>query len=199
MAVIQVPVGLSVGRQTWAQKRNDLHFTSPFGSQSVEISPPQWESSIEGTFKMPALWQSMLLQLRGKTNQLALWNMGRPVPTGTMRGAMTMAATAQGATALSITAAGQASKTLLAGDYLGFGSGTTQQVVMVVANATSDAAGVIAVTVEPPLRTAFAASSAVTWDRPKALFRSSGSKFQWEYEPGKVFGMSLDLIEDWRG
>lgn len=198
MAVIQVPTGLSVRRQTWAQKRNDLSFSSSFSSQSVEVSPPQWRTTIEASFKLPALWQTMMMQLRGKTNQLALWNMGRPLPLGTMRGTMTMAAAAQGATALTITATGQAAKTLIAGDFLGFGTGQTQQVVMVVADAVSNGSGVITVTVEPPLRNAFVASTAVTWDRPKALFRNTDSMAKWDYEPGKISGMSLDLIEDWR-
>lgn len=197
MAIIQVPAGLSVARQTWAQKRNDLSFSSSFGSQAVETSPPQWESAITASLKRPEVWQALMLQLRGQTNQLAMWNFGRPLPKGTMRGAMTMAAAVQGAASLAITATGQASKTLLAGDYIGVGSGLTQQVVMVTADATANASGVITVTIEPPLRNAFGAGAAVTWDRPKALFRRKQGTAAWEYEPGKVSGMSLDLIENW--
>ena len=199
MAVIQVPTGLSVGRQPWGQKRNDLSFSSSFGSQAVETSPPQWQTTLVATPKRPALFQVMMMQLRGRTNQLALWNMGRPVPLGTMRGAMTVAAVAQGATVLPITASGQAGKTLLAGDFLGVGSGLNQQVVMVIADATANGAGLISVTVEPPLRNAFAAGSGVTWDKPKALFRRNDSVAQWEHLPGRIVqGMQMDLIEDWR-
>lgn len=169
-----------------------------FGAQAVEAAAPMWLSAITGTPKRPELWQSLMLRLRGKTNQLALWNMGRPQPLGTMRGAMTIGATAQGATTLTITASGQVSKTLLAGDYLGVGSGLTQQVVMVVADAVSNASGVITVTTEPALRNAFAAGAGVTWYRPCALFRRKDSVSQWEYEPGVIKGMTIDLIEDWR-
>ncbi len=198
MGVIQVPVGLSVARQTWIQQRNDVEFRSMFGAQAQEASAPLWSTSITASLKRPALWQAMMLQLRGRTNQLELWNMGRPQPLGTMRGAMTMAAAAQGATSLAITASGQATKTLLAGDYLGVGAGLTQQVVMIIADAVADGTGAITVTTEPALRNAFAGGAIVTWYRPCALFRRKDSSSQWEYEPGVVKGMMLDLLEDWR-
>ena len=198
MSIIQVPAGLSVAAQSWAQQRNDFEFRSAFGAQALEASAPLWLSAIMATPKRPELWQALMLQLRGKTNQLALWNMGRPQPKGTMRGTMTLGTTAQGATALTINAAGQAGKTLLAGDYLGVGAGLTQQVVMVVADATASGAGVVSVVTEPALRNAFASGAGVTWYRPCALFRRKDSTSKWDYEPGVIKGMSLDLIEDWR-
>lgn len=199
MSIIQVPTGLSVAAQTWRQQRNDVEFRSAFGAQALEASGPMWSSVITASLKRPELWQALMMQLRGRTNQLALWNMGRPQPLGTMRGAMTLGTTAQGATSLVITAVGQASKTLLAGEYLGVGSGLTQQVVMVCADATSNGSGVITVTTEPALRNAFASGAGVTWDRPCALFRRTDSVAQWEYKPGGIVeGMSLSLLEDWR-
>jgi hypothetical protein len=199
MSVIQVPTGLSVAKQTWTQQRNDVEFRSMFGAQAQEASGPLWATAISASLKRPELWQALLMQLRGKTNQLALWNMGRPQPKGTMRGAMTLGITAQGATSLVVTASGQAGKTLLAGDYLGVGSGLTQQVVMVIADATSNGSGVISLTTEPALRNGFASGAGVTWYRPCALFRRKDSTAQWDYEPGGVVkGMQLDLLEDWR-
>jgi len=198
MAIINVPAGFSVAAQVWEQQRMDVEFRSMFGAQAVEGSPPLWATTITSSLKRPELWQALMLQLRGRTNQLALWNHGRPVPRGTMRGTMTAAATAQGATVMTVTATGQGSRTLLAGDYLGVGSGLTQQVVMLTADATANASGVIAVTFEPALRNSLSAGAAVTWDRPKALFRRTESKANWEYAPGTVRAMSLSLLEDWR-
>ncbi|KQQ90389.1 phage tail tape measure protein [Massilia sp. Leaf139] len=199
MAIINVPTGLSVASQSWGQRRMDAEFRSVFGAQAIEGSAPLWETTITASLKRTELWQVLMMQLRGRTNQLALWNFGRPVPRGTMRGAMTAGATAQGATSMTVTASGQASKTLLAGDLLGFGAGLTQQVVMVTADATSNASGVITVSFEPALRSALSAGAAVTWDRPKALFRRTESKAGWEHEPGGIVrGMSISLLEDWR-
>ncbi len=202
MAVITLPSTLAISRMTWAQQRRDMAFASAFGSQAVEISPPLWAVAISGPNLANAnagAWQSLLMRLRGKTNQLELWNLARPAPLGTMRGAMALSGThAQGSSTLSILAAGEIAKTLLQGDLLGIGSGTTQQVVMVMADATSDGAGAIAVSIEPPLRNGFASAAPVVWDKPKALFRAASSKTGWEYT-GSVVGIgTLELIEDWR-
>ena len=198
MAIINVPTGFSVAKQGWDQVRMDIEFRSMFGAQAVEGSAPLWSTTITSSLKRPEQWQALMMQLRGRTNQVALWNFAKPAPKGTMRGTMTTAAAAQGATAMTITASGQASKTLLVGDFLGVGSGLTQQVVMLIADATSNASGVIAVSFEPPLRNALSAGAAVTWDKPKALFRRTESKAGWESEPGVVRPMTISFLEDWR-
>jgi hypothetical protein len=199
MSVITFPSTIKVSKQTWIQQRNDVEFRSMFGAQAVEVTAPLWATAIYGPTDMEiygGAFQAVIMQLRGRTNQLALWNMGRPVPLGTMRGSMTLGATSQGATSLVISATGQVGATLVAGDYLGVGSGLTQQVVMVTAAATSDGSGNITVTVEPPLRNAFTAGAAVTWNYRCALFRRKSSTAQWDYEPKIVSGLMLDLLED---
>jgi hypothetical protein len=202
MSIITFPESLKVAKVTWAQQRNDIEFRSVFGAQAVEGSGPLWSVTLEATPGREADsggWQALGMQLRGRTNQLELWNHARPVPRGTMRGTMTFNAdAAQGATTLSIVASGQASKTLLQGDLLGIGINLTQQVVMVVEGATSDGSGIISVTVEPPLRNAFSASEVITWNKPKALFRRVNSRFGWDTHASVTEGFTLDLLEDWR-
>lgn len=202
MSVISLPTTLRVAGQTWGQQRNDIEQRSVFGAQAFEGSGPLWTASLVA----PSLkqsdageWQALLMQLRGRTHQLALHCLQRPAPLGTMRGTMTLnGAHAQGATALSVVASGENAKTLLQGDFLGVGSGATQQVVMVMSDATSNGSGIIALTVEPPLRNAFVDTSAVTWNKPKALFRRANNTAQWHYQRLRMSGFSLDLIEDWR-
>ncbi|SCX40471.1 hypothetical protein [Nitrosospira sp. Nsp1] len=202
MAIITFPDTLGVESAPWGQQRNDISFRSAFGAQGVEIALPLWVATLQAPPDLERRsggWKVLGLQLRGQTNQLALWDLARPVPLGTMRGSMTLnASAAQGATTLSIVASGEAGKTLLKADYLGLGSGLTQQVIMVMSDATSDSSGVISVTVEPGLRNAFSAGAAVTWNKPKTLFRRVNSKFGWEYRAARAEGFSLDLIEDWR-
>lgn len=203
MSIITFPSTLKAAKMSWGEKRNDLEFRSQFGAQAVELMGPQWTVSLEPPTLREAdsgAWKSLLMRLRGRTNQLALWDFARPAPRGTMRGTMTLnAGAAQGATSLAIVAAGEAGKTLVEGDLLGLGSGATQQVVMVVADATANGSGVIAVTIEPPLRNAFSGGAAVTWDKPKALFRRSTSASNWDYAPGLLAtGFGIALIEDWR-
>jgi hypothetical protein len=140
------------------------------------------------------------MRIRGRTNQLAAWDVGRPRPLGTLRGNLTLKyAVAQGETVLMLNAgAGQAGATLLPGDLIGIGSGLTQQVVMATTSTVVNGAGEIGVLIEPPLRNAFPAGAAVVWDKPKALFRSQSSKTGWEYERALVAGATLDLLEDVR-
>lgn len=203
MSVITFPSTLEIASMTWEQIRNDMEFRSMFGAQALEASAPLWGVTLtaaqikEGD---AGAWQALLMQLRGKTNQLALYNIVRPVPLGTMRGTMTLnSSAAQGATTLSIVASGENSKTLLQGDLLGIGTGTTTQVVMVVTDATSNGSGVISATIEPPLRNAHSGGASVTWNAPTALFRSREAPAKWQYQPGlTVSGVALNLIEDVR-
>ena len=203
MAVIALSAALRIARMSWSQQRRDLAFDSIFGSQAVEVSGPRWMVSLAAPLMKEAdagAWQALLLRLAGKTNQLEVWNQVRPAPLGTMRGSMTLSgAHAQGATALTIAASGQAATTLKAGDLLGLGSAITQQVVMVLDDATADGSGVITVNINPALRNAFSTGAAVNWDKPKALFRATTSRVDWEYRAGRFVEMGgLDLVEDWR-
>lgn len=90
--------------------------------------------------------------------------------------------------------------TLQPGDWLQLGSGVgTSQLVKVVAAAAEAADGTMTVTFEPPLRTAFSAGSAVTWDKPLAYFKQTSAP-QWSYRLGntrKAGGYAIDLLESW--
>lgn len=205
MAVITFPSdGSAIVEQfSWGQQRQDILFRSQFGAQSTELSNPLWTASLSSPTNLESAsggWQSLIMRLRGQTNQLALWNMGRPVPLGTMRGEMLLSSSyAAGATTIMFNAGvGQAFTTLKAGDMLGLGSGLTQQVVMITTDATAGFSGIITVAIEPPLRNAFSSGATVTWDKPKALFRQSDSKASWDYRINTASGFSLHLIEDIR-
>lgn len=203
MSVITFPDTLGVSRLQWSQRRHAIRHRSSFGSQTVESLAPVWQVLIERNALSAAeagAWMSLFLRLRGGLNQLEFWNLGRPVPRGTLRGTLTLAAdAARGAASIQISGGvGQAGATLLAGDFLGLGSGLTQQVVMVTVDATADASGLITVSFESPLRNAFTAGTAVTWDKPKALFRVQNDILGWEYEKAIVNGFALELLEDWR-
>jgi len=206
---------------TWAQYRNDLEFRSSFGAQAVEISPPCWMVTVEATPMNEAdsgAWKAFVMQTRGKTNQVSIHDLNRPAPLGTLRGTVTLLnSVSQGATTMTINGGYDAAgKTLVAGDLLGLGTGTTQQLVMVTADASSSSetrsmfldfannlysagtVGDITITFEPALRNAFTAGAAITWDKPTALFRRKDSQVAWEYSDCLTSGFSMQFIEDWR-
>jgi hypothetical protein len=373
MAVITIPDNLSCDAFSWGQSRNTINFKSPFGTQSVDVRSPWWTATLSapvGYEKDAGNWQSLMMSLGGSTNQLAMHNLARPTPLGTLRGNMTFNSYAPvGATTINInsqvgginlltfpedfsnvawgkvnstvtpntitspdntitsdtitslatstltgiiststtvtngstytisyyisktsfryiqlcfgggasnsyanfdiltgtvaggsysnasitsvgnfyrvsmtfisigvsaisylifvdsTSAGRASsfsggvgismyiwgakletgsivtdygygKTLLKGDYIGFGSGVTQQVCMVVADSVSTSQGYMPVNIQPPLRNAFTQGSAITWDKPKVLFRQQESNNSWDYNSIMSSGYKMSLLED---
>lgn len=211
MAVITWPVDMLPGVGTgFGQRRYDLSFASESTGDQQDrlLAPPRWALQIQQpellTPQQAGQWQSLVMLLRGRVNHLLAPDFGRLQPVGTLRGTLTLnAGAAAGATALVITGgAGQASRTLLAGDMLQLGSGVgTSQLVMVVGNATANGSGVITVQVEPPLRYAFSGGAPVTWDRPATYYKLAGTSQRWGYEPGAgqpyATGLALDLLEHW--
>lgn len=200
--IIQLPDNLRTAVQTWGPKRYDLVSASTFGSQAIESGYPVWQMSFEPPQFLDdeaGIWQSLLMRLEGMTNLLACHNLRRPVPIGTMRGEMVLnAGAAAGARTMEIIASGEINKTLRQGDYLGIGFEETQQVVIVVENATSDDSGIITVEFRHPLRNAFSAGEEVRWNKPAALFRADASSATWTYENVITTGQVLSFIEDWR-
>lgn len=205
MSVITMTQAMAnqITRMSWGQRRFDVTSRSPFGAQALESGVPLWSAEFDIKPLQESesgLWKATFLKLGGQTNQIELWDVRRPVPLGTMRGTMVLdSAAAQGDTSVTIaTDSGQASRTLLQGDLLQFGTGVTQQVVMLTENATADVNGDIVITFQSPLRNNFDAGASVVWDKPKALFRRTEPDTNWNYEPFFARGFAMTLMEDWR-
>lgn len=202
MSIVTFNPDLRVAKLRWERADQDIMFRGPFGVQAMNTAAPLWKAAVN--FDMldhteAGAYQSLLMQLNGARNTLELWNLGRPVPLGTMRGSPALnSAVAAGASTLPLTNAGQAGTTLKAGDYLGLGAGYTQQVVMVLADVTLDGSALAAVSISPSVRFAQASGAVVVWSQPKALFRQQAVSNGWDYERMTASGMSLDLLEDWR-
>lgn len=202
MAVIQFPEWLKTSSFRFGFREQQVVNRGPFGAQALAVGSPVLEAEMIGLpmyHRKAQEVESFLESLKGYENKVALWNRSRPIPLGTMRGAMALAEpAAQGATVLQIVATGEAGKTLLKNDWLGLGAGLTQQVVKLAADAVADVDGVITVATTTPLRNAFPAGAAVTWDKPKALFRQKALNDGIEYVPKIGQPWALSLREDWR-
>lgn len=211
MAIITLPTALKVGPDCdWGLQHYALVGASESGgSEQVRLlspsrwvatlKPPEWLSVAAGEL---AEWQALAAQLRGRVNVLAAWNWSQPAPRGTMRGTLTLSASAAaGATSISVTGgAGQAGTTWLAGDMLQVGTGLgTSQLVMVTAPATANGSGVAALSIEPPLRDAYTSGTACTWDKPLAYFRGTAQSARWTYGNSglSASGIVIPLVETW--
>lgn len=202
MSIITFPSNIYVTRMRWEQMRMDLSHTSPQSgvSQAVVFGLPRWKVSIEidrmrdsdvGAVK------AFLMKLRGQVNQVALYDLGRPRPLGTISGTLTLSSDrALGDTSLVI-AGGTNGQTFKAGDWIGVGSGQTRQLVMVTDDATVSG-GSVTVNIEPPLRGAHLSGASVTINQPTALFRLASTTQGWQYTGQYVEGFSMDFIEDWQ-
>lgn len=208
MAIITLPANLDIGAPFGIEQlRYDMAEQSDAtGDMAVRVGPPpRWSISIVAPEAMEissaTAWEALLMQLDGSLNVLAAWDVMRPVPRGTARGAIELAApAAAGATTLQVSGATAATgtPTLLAGDWLQVGSGLgTSQLVKVVADvALSGGAGAVAV--RAPLRRAYTGGTVVTWDKPLCYFRRSprASGGAWQYiNPWVMRGFAYDGIE----
>jgi hypothetical protein len=196
-------INLGVAAFSWTLEEKAIPFKSVFGSQALVVGSPTWSVEMTGLPLRHAdagRFRLFVEQLAGYRHQVALWDLSVPQPKGTLRGTLVLVgAHAQGSTSLLISGGStQAGKTLLAGDRLGLGSGVTQQVLPVIADATADSAGEIVVSVGVPLRNGFSDGAAVEWDRPKALFRQRELAAPLTYVPGATQAWTLSLFEDWR-
>jgi hypothetical protein len=195
MSIITFPDDIWVTRMRWEQMRMDLTHTSPQAgvTQAVTYGSPRWTVSLEIDRSREASAGSakaLLMQLRGQINQLALWDIARPTPLGTISGSATLSGNhLVGATTISLSGV---SGTVKKGDWLGVGSGQTRQLVMVVADSNANS-----VTIEPPLRFSQSSGTSVVYNKPTALFRLSTARQGWDSSGIYLENLTLDLIEDW--
>lgn len=132
-------------------------------------------------------------RLLGRVHLIELWNMKRPVPRGTLRGTPELANDVS-QLASSIRILCEPGMTIKVGDNIGIGSGQTSRAVT---NATADEEGEMVVSIMPRARIAYAAGTAILWDKPTVLFRQAaegGVPIDWE--PGAFHeGPRVKLVE----
>lgn len=209
MAIIQQPAGLTFSRFRWSLRRYDYDevsdatgnvATRPVGNsrRALSVASPSRMNATQAD-----LWIATIAKLRGRTNHLEVYDPYRLAPTGTMRGTLTLSsACAVGDTQLVITGgAGQAGTTLKPRDWLQVGSGLGSQTVFVTDLATANGSGVITVSIDTEMRLAWAAGTAVAWDKPKTYVKMVSDGYGWDYDAGdvdKASGIELDFLEQWQ-
>lgn len=202
MSVLIWP-GFKVATFRWRKVEQAVPFKSVFGSQALIVASPRWEVDLSGVVQkheQALRIQNYLESIDGFRHQIALYNLVQPVPAGSLRGTPVLIDGVEaGAISIALSAGpGQAGRTLLDGDLLGIGSNITQQVVRVKGDAVADENGDIEVNLAVPLRNAYDSSTAVVWDRPKALFRQREINQGIQFIPKFGQPWTMALVEDWR-
>lgn len=206
MAVITIPSAVLelIARQSFGDMDFNLEFRgSATGSSQVRLfAPPRWTCALVGGNgllpEQAAIWKSFLKSLRGRVNQLEVYDILNPIPAGTYRGSPVLTSgIAVGDTSIALADATQAGATWKRGDWVGTGSGSTRNLFMVMADVTANGSGAATLTVEPPARDAQTNGSAVVWNKPTCLMRRTTSQNNWDQDGPSTNGFSLDLMESW--
>jgi hypothetical protein len=168
---------------------NDYQAVNLLGEKLVAVvALPSTGSVTEGQQR-----EAFFDRLQGQVHRIAIGNLRRPLPLGTMRGTPTLSATvAQLANTATIqTTAGA---TLLAGDMFNFGGA---QLVRVMADATANGSGLMTVEFAPRARQSYPASTAIQWSAPTGTFmlKPGTDNVPTVWTPDGVEGCSFELIE----
>lgn len=176
---------------------NNRQFRSPYSQALAGVdllgNPWRFNLSFANQARTDGTLQALFNSLRGAVNNLALWDMNRPAPRGTMRGSPTLAASvAQGASSISLqTTAGA---TLITGDKIGF-----QSMLFEVADpATANGSGVATVNLTSRVRKAVSSGVAVVWDKPSTLAVLNGDGIvPVLYGINGADGVQVEFMEAW--
>lgn len=208
MGIIVAPSNLSLGDQCKISQRRYETITRSdvTGAAQARIYGfPRWKLTIICnellTLDEGALWESIILKLRGGVNHLQAYDYFKQLPMGTFRDPCTVKNTvAAGVTSIVLAGgAGNAGKTLNMGDWVQLGSGLgTQQLVKVVDPATANGSGDITINIEPQTRIGFTAGTSVTLTRATTFYKATSIP-EWAYNHGGQAqeGFALDLLEQW--
>ena len=166
-------------------------------TQTVTRPGSRWGWSIT----MPAMsnadradFEGWLTGLSGMEHRIQTSDWKRPRPRGTcnLSGVTVKTTASQFATSVVLTGCG-ASKTLLRGDWFGFASG---QLCRVIADATSDGSGDMTVYFRHSLRAAANSGTAITLDKPTALYILTDPTLELPCRPGRAQeGFGFDIVE----
>jgi len=171
------------------------------GQQKTYVySKQMWVISVELAAKTRADAEAVLCQLLSLNGAQGTFYIGDPIYT-TARGIATGEPVIKGA--------GQTGNTLItdgwttsqtgilkAGDWLQVGTGSTRQLVKVVADADSDGAGDATLEIWPRIRTAFADNTSLVVSSPTGIWRMQGAMPSWELNSDRIYsGISFTASE----
>jgi hypothetical protein len=186
---INTPTNIGIANITFMAESAVAISQSPFTFQQQVVAHPgqRWAASIS----LPPMkrqdaepWVAFLLSLYGQVGTFLLSDPNCPAPRGTATSA-TLTGTA-GSTSPTITMTG----TLLAGDYISLGSGSSTRLHKVV----QDRSGNGTVEIWPALR-ATVTDAVVDLTEAKGRFRLKDNITQWSINDISSYGITFDCVE----
>jgi hypothetical protein len=186
---LNTPTNIGIANITLMAENAVAISQSPFTFQQQVVAHPgqRWAASIS----LPPMkrqdaesWVAFLLSLYGQVGTFLLSDPNCPAPRGTATSA-TLTGTA-GSTSPTITMTG----TLLAGDYISLGSGSSTRLHKVV----QDRSGTGTIEIWPALRESVT-DAAVDLTEAKGRFRLKDNITQWSINEISSYGITFDCVE----
>ena len=162
---------------------------SPFTykQQVVSHGGQKWEASVtipSVRRDKAAQWKSFLVSLKGQTGTFLLGDPDYDTPQGTVSSCSLSGDVGDETVTVSMTG------TLLAGDYIQLGSGSSAKLHMVLA----DQSGTGNLEIWPALRSDYNLET-VVFNSPKGVFRLSTNLTSWSINNASSYGISFEAVE----
>jgi len=168
---------------------------SPYSykQQVVSHGGHKWEASVSIPSVLrdkAAQWKAMLVGLKGPTGTFLLGDPDYATPQGTVS-SCTLTGTA-GDESVVVVMTGS----LLAGDYIQLGDGSSAKLHQVLKDLTGNGGVGADTTLEiwPPLRSTYSAKT-VIFNSPKGLFRLANNVTSWSINNASAYGISFEATE----
>lgn len=173
---------------------------SPFtGQQQMQRHPGAWW---EAHVSLPPMkradaeaWIAFLFSLKGRYGTFLLGDPSATSPRGTVAGSPVVDG-AHAARAETLALRGlTAGTTLLAGDYVQVGSGSTSRLHKVLADVTASGGGLVTLDIWPSLREALTDGAAIVTTNPRCVFRLAQSVQEVDIDTARLYGLDFGAIE----
>lgn len=162
---------------------------SPFTykQQVIAHTGQKWEASVSipSTRRdKSAQWKAMLVALKGQTGTFLLGDPDYVSPRGTVSSCAVTGFSGDESVTVVMTGS------LLAGDYIQLGSGSSAKLHTVLVDQTGDGT----LEIWPALRADYISETAVT-NSPKGVFRLKQNVTSWEINNASHYGISFEAVE----
>lgn len=162
---------------------------SPFTykQQVIAHTGQKWEASVtipSVRRDKAAEWKAMLVALKGQTGTFLLGDPDYASPRGTVSSCVITGSA--GDETVSVVMTGS----LLAGDYIQLGSGSSAKLYQVLLDQTGDGQ----LEIWPALRSDYTSDTAIT-DNPKGVFRLNQNVSSWSINNASFYGISFEAVE----
>tara|TARA_B110000977_G_scaffold8991_1_gene11925 strand:- start:254 stop:841 length:588 start_codon:yes stop_codon:yes gene_type:complete len=158
-----------------------------YKQQVISHGGQKWEASVtipSVRRDKSAQWKAMLVALKGPTGTFLLGDPDYATPQGTVSSCVLSGVA--GAESPTVVMTG----TLLAGDYIQLGTGSSSRLHQVLTDQSGDGS----IDIWPSLRSTYS-SATVVFNSPKGVFRLATNITSWSINNASAYGISFDAVE----